>query len=237
MQGEFGLKEYSGEQEAGSQHNDEPLPEQEGVIKFCLEYIKKPIPSTISIELLDRWRHVLYNLELIGQQPDRYEGLGYGNISCRLKPSDDAYLISGSQTGHLAYLKREHLSVVTYCDPEKNTLKAYGECIPSSESLTHGVLYQSQAGIGAVVHVHCPLIWQQVDFLNLPATSSDIPYGTPEMAKAVVNVAQEIANHALPPVFVMKGHVDGVVSFGSDFASAVMALLDIYNQAVLKPIR
>jgi len=206
--------------------------EQEGVIKYLLEFDRQDIADEISIVSLDQWRHVLFNLALIGQDPARYGGLGFGNISCRIQGQGDPFLISGSQTGHLPYLDREHYAVVTECCPESNHLKAYGQCVPSSESLTHGVLYRARKDTGAVVHVHCPLIWQQSEPLNLPATSRNIPYGTPEMAKAVDRLCHDIAQNAFAPVFVMNGHVDGVVSYGVDLESAVMSLLNVYHQAL-----
>ena len=211
--------------------------EQEGVIKYLLEFDKQTIADDISIELLDQWRHVLYNLALIGQDPARYDGFGFGNISCRI-PLSDAFLISGSQTGHLPYLKREHYAVVTECDPKKNHLKAYGQTVPSSESLTHGVIYGAQTTglqktVGAVVHVHNPLIWNLSESLKLPATPQRVPYGTPEMACAVEGLCSTIVKNASPPVFVMKGHVDGVVAYGPNLESAVMSLLDVYHQALL----
>jgi L-ribulose-5-phosphate 4-epimerase len=207
--------------------------EKEGVIKYRLEFDKRVIPDDIDITSLDQWRHVLFNLALIGQDTARYGGLGFGNISCRIPRMSSSFLISGSQTGHLPYLERDHCAVVTVCEPEINRIKGYGECTPSSESLTHGVLYSAQKEIGAVVHVHSPLIWQQSDSLNMPATPQNIPYGTPEMAKAVDGVCLEIAQQSYSPVFVMKGHVDGVVSYGADLESAVMALLDVYHRALL----
>ena len=207
--------------------------EQEGVIKYLLEFDPQIIPDDISIASLDQWRHVLFNLALIGQDPARYGGLGFGNISCRVQGHERAFLISGSQTGHLPYLNRKQYAVVTECDPNRNHLKSYGQTIPSSESLTHGVLYSAQKTIGAVVHVHSPLIWNLSESLNLPATPTSVPYGTPEMASAVDSLCYKIARNECKPVFVMKGHVDGVVSYGDDLETAVMALLNVYHQALL----
>ncbi len=228
--------------------------EQEGVIKYDLSFVNRPISSSINIAPLDKWRHVLFNLALIGQDPERYGGLGFGNLSNRLPCSitgletDDSYLnsqhlsensflISGSQTGHLPYLMRKHYSVVTHCSPSLNQLTAYGGTQPSSESLTHGVLYNELPSIGAVVHVHSPIIWNLVDALALPATEPCIRYGTPDMAKAVVDIANDISANAIEPVFVMKGHVDGVVSFGPDLLSAVTSLLGVYHAAIMKTVR
>ena len=241
MVGNQGLKEQDKEHE------------QEGVIKYHLSFVHQPISSRITIAPLDKWRHVLFNLALIGQDPKRYGGLGFGNISSRIpqsiirasmengpddsQSSENPFLISGSQTGHLPYLMSKHYSVVTHCDPLLNQLIAYGETKPSSESLTHGVLYNEMPSIGAVVHVHSPIIWNLADQLALPATESHIPYGTPDMANAVSRISKDIFANAIEPVFVMKGHVDGVVSFGPDLLSAVTSLLGVYHNAVMKTVR
>ncbi|UZE97391.1 class II aldolase/adducin family protein [Alkalimarinus alittae] len=224
--------------------------EREGVIKYKLLFNQQPIPSCMPVELLDMWRHVLFNLKLVGQDPQRYGGLGFGNISTRV-PTEaacllaekthqnikNAFLISGSQTGHLPYLSSEHCAVVTRCFPKLNHLIALGECKPSSESLTHGVLYNEFPSVGAVVHVHSPLIWRLAERLSLPTTCADIPYGTTDMAAAVVSVANDISAKSIAPVFAMKGHRDGIVSFGPDLASAISTLLSVYHQSVMKTVR
>lgn len=229
---------------------DENGHEREGVIKYHLLFSRQPIASCVSIEPLDMWRHVLFNLELIGQNSARYGGLGFGNISTRLslvtssesdgqnsQHENNSFLISGSQTGHLPYLQPEDCAVVSHCDAKNNQLVAQGECKPSSESLTHGVLYNAIPSVGAVVHVHSPLIWPQADALSLLYTDAHIPYGTPAMADAVTNVARDIISQSKEPVFVMKGHVDGVVSFGANLADAVSSLLAVYHRAILKTVR
>jgi hypothetical protein len=42
---------------------------------------------------LNAWRKIMYMTALIGQDPARYGGYGFGNISCRL---DDLEAASGS---------------------------------------------------------------------------------------------------------------------------------------------
>ena len=83
------------------------------------ECIRKKVSSNISLisplrplcppaKLVDQqWRALLYQHKLIGQDPMRYGGYGYGNLSVRLAPYDAppalrAFIISGSQTGELS---------------------------------------------------------------------------------------------------------------------------------------
>ena len=111
---------------------------------------------------------------------------------------------------------------------------------PSSESMTHGVAYQTLDTAMAVIHVHSPDIWRNSDKLGLAATSADIPYGTPEMARAVrqlvleehqkTGCSSQLNGQAI--VFVMKGHEDGVVAVGASLALCTQSLLDCLSIAL-----
>jgi hypothetical protein len=83
--------------------------EQEGVIKYELEHQQMPMTETFSIKEISAWRAILFRLGLLGQDPDRYDNLGFGNISHRVKPQSNQFIISGTQTGHIEYLCPEHL--------------------------------------------------------------------------------------------------------------------------------
>ncbi|MBE0437928.1 MAG: class II aldolase/adducin family protein, partial [Methylomicrobium sp.] len=56
------------------------MQEQEGVIKFRFDHQSRPIDQAISLSSLNAWRSILFKLGLIGRDPARYGGLGYGNI-------------------------------------------------------------------------------------------------------------------------------------------------------------
>lgn len=56
----------------------------EGVIKFNLQHKVAPIPPGLNISVLEKARKELFGAGLIGQDPRRYGGFGYGNISGRL---------------------------------------------------------------------------------------------------------------------------------------------------------
>ena len=123
--------------------------------------------------------------------------------------------------------KRQDINV------EQNKLCAYGEVEPSSESMTHGALYQKSKLINAIVHVHSPDIWRQAEMLNLASTAKEIPYGTPEMAYAVQQLSAKLmlGNTQLPILFVMKGHEDGVVAAGMSLAQCTNILLETLKRS------
>lgn len=202
--------------------------EREGVIKFDLQYRRSPPLARAALAELDAWRTILHRLGLIGRDPARYGGAGYGNVSMRLPPFDAPagarrFAISGTQTGELAALGPEHYAIVAAWVAGENRVVAEGPVPPSSESLTHGMLYDLDAAVRFVFHVHAPGIWRAAGALALPATDPAAAYGTPAMAEAVRELHARGAL-ALPGLFVMGGHEDGVVAFAerADEAGALL---------------
>jgi len=194
------------------------LPTHEGVIKFQLDFQEGPSPPEKLLHELNAWRNIFRQLGLIGQDPERYDGYGFGNLSRRLPGRDGAaFLISGTQTGHLPVLRADHYATVHQCNPATNQLQASGQTQPSSEALSHGVLYQSNPGIDWVMHLHCPEIFDNCMPLKLPYTSPDADYGTPEMAAEIQRVADDRSD-LTARLLVMSGHQDGILVYGSSAA-------------------
>lgn len=208
----------------------------EGTIKFNLRFTQSPPLPHDALRQINAWRHILYLMQLIGQSPDRYWGFGYGNISQRLDPYDAPpnhrrFVISGTQTGGLAWLGPEHYSIVVECHPDQNLVVAEGPIPPSSESLTHGTLYALDESLRFVIHVHSPHIWHAASELGIPITREEVAYGTPEMAEEVRRLFQETDVRKLL-IFAMGGHEDGVVSFGRTPEEAGLVLIRYLAQAL-----
>ena len=144
------------------------MKEQEGVIKYQLKHTKKPVSAKLSLSEINAWRTIIFRLGLIGQDPERYGNLGFGNISQRLNPQSSQFVISGSQTGHIEHLNPEHYCLVVKAEPRKNLIQSCGLYNPSSESLTHASIYTQDSTIQAVIHVHSPEIWKNTVALVLP---------------------------------------------------------------------
>lgn len=210
---------------------------REGVIKFDLDYAAAPALPAATLAALNSWRQILFLLRLIGQDPQRYEGLGFGNLSQRLMSNTDpaatAFVISGTQTGGLPVLQPDHYSCVLACDPEQNHVVARGPVKPSSECLTHATLYGLDTNIHCVMHVHSPEIWRNANALALFLTDPAVAYGTPAMAREVRRVYPRVARHG---IFAMGGHTDGVVAFGNSVAQAGQRLVDSLAEALAKEV-
>lgn len=201
--------------------------EQEGVIKYQLDHQIHEIDFDVT-ELIS-WRTLLYKLELINQRTDKYGGLSYGNISYRLTPEADQFVISASQTAYSAHTTRQDYVLITEYNIKQNSMKSIGVKQPSSEALTHAAIYQSNSAVQAVIHVHSPLIWTQSHQLKLPCIDAHIDYGSVAMAEAVSALA---ADYPDGTVFSMLGHEDGVVVCGHTLSSSCHLLIEILVKAI-----
>jgi hypothetical protein len=196
----------------------------EGVIKYQEEYTPGPAPEPALVRELIVWRRIFYDLGVMGQDANRYDGAGFGNASMRLKPYDQhkgerSFVITGTQTGCLSHLEPDHFAFVDRYNSRANLVRARGPIRASSESMTHGAVYDQSSLIRWVFHVHAPELWRQRRALKIPESKANVPYGTPAMAAEVQRLFDETNIRTLR-IFAMAGHEDGVVSFGSSAADA-----------------
>ncbi|WLQ11430.1 class II aldolase/adducin family protein [Hahella aquimaris] len=203
---------------------------QEGVIKFDLRHTQQTLPEHLDLSELEAWRGVLFEHGLIGQDPFRYDGLGYGNISMRASP-EGAFIVTGSQTGGASQLEANQYALVTEAEVDANRLTSLGEIKPSSESLTHALLYALDPEIKAVAHVHSPEIWHNAAALGLTTTPESAEYGSMDLVDAIKSLWRD-GKLKTPGVFVMLGHQDGVVAFGSSLRAATGIILNAHHQAI-----
>lgn len=194
----------------------------EGVIKFKFTLKRAPAPEMNQVIALEKWRALFYKLGLIGEYPN--EKIGYGNLSTRLQKK--TFLITGSQTGHLAHLQAHHYTKVIECDLKRGSVTAEGMIPPSSESTTHYGIYEANSAIQCVFHVHHAGMWELMKNGNFDAIEEGISYGTPEMAQATVG----LIGSRQTGIFVMKGHEDGIVAFGTTPDETGKLILDVYRK-------
>ncbi len=186
----------------------------EGAIRFAYD-LKAPGSQVASEDMLQQiraWREILVRLGGVGQTPERYQGLGFGNLSARDPEQPEEFVITASQTGGVRQLTDDDLTRVVGCNLDRFWVDAEGQQPPSSETLTHAMIYAADPRIEWVFHCHCPELWQVAVQLALPTTALDVDYGSPEM---VVAVAELMAtHHSRPLVFATLGHEDGVFACG-----------------------
>ena len=195
------------------------MAEQEGVIKFSLNFTPSEQSRQIDVEL-HAWRALLHGYGLIGQVPHRYEGFGFGNLSQR---EAIGFSITATQTGGRQSLSDTDYAWVTAWSLEQNALSATGLTPPSSESLTHAAIYEAQPEVRFVFHIHSPDLWTDRAILELPETAAEIPYGTVEMALALKALAANLGDEGIAA---MAGHEDGIVSWSKSAVGAGLLLMN-----------
>jgi ribulose-5-phosphate 4-epimerase/fuculose-1-phosphate aldolase len=168
---------------------------------------------------LNAYRRKLLQLRLIGVDSN---GIGFGNLSIRDGATNKFY-ITGSATGGIPELTLADCARVVAYDFKRNWLRYEGSAIPSSESLTHAAVYESDANAGSVIHCHNSKLWAAL--LNqAPTSSKAVDYGTPEMAYEVMRFFK-LTDLQSRKILVMAGHEGGIVAFGRDLAEAFAVLM------------
>ncbi len=196
----------------------------EGYIKYQSHWTPGAAPEPAAARAIEIWRKPLYAAGLIGH----YEalGVGYGNISVRGERPGQ-FIITGTQTGHLAETTADHYALVTDYSIAANSVSCIGPVQASSEALTHAAIYEVDRRIAAIVHVHSADLWAQ--HLNkLPTTSATVAYGTPDMAAEFhrLHAETDFGNTGLA---VMAGHEEGIVSCATTLEQAATRVLDLWR--------
>ena len=192
----------------------------EGYIKFESDWTAGAAADPELTARLERWRRPLFDAGLIGHYAEL--GVGYGNLSVRAGDGRE-FVISGTQTGQVARTTGQHYARVTGYDIGANRVTSVGPVEASSESLTHAAIYELDAAIGAVVHVHNAPLWQ-AGLDRLPTTADDVSYGTPEMAREFERLYRD-TDFATAGVAVMAGHDEGIIAFGATLEEAANRIL------------
>jgi hypothetical protein len=190
----------------------------EGLIKFECDWRPGAGPDPSAIAEIGRWRARCFEMGWVGVTP---EGISFGNLSTRIGDTC-CFWVTGTGTGCLAKLSPLHYARVVASDSERNHLACVGPVRASSESMTHAVIYASLPTARAVIHIHCAKLWRSCVH-RIPTTPDDIPYGTPEMCRAIATLAPE-ANGG---IIAMGGHQDGLIAFGTTADEAGERLIEL----------
>ena len=183
-------------------------------VKFTYQCARPDIAPLEAIAELNACRRKLLELRLIGVDSN---GVGFGNLSVRDGVSRNFH-ITGSATGGSPELTPTDCVRVVAYDFAKNWLRYEGAAIPSSESLTHAAIYESDPTISGVIHCHDSVLWRTL-LDRVPTTSKAIAYGTPEMAYEIICLFA-VSDVRSREIFVMAGHEGGIVTFGKNLEDA-----------------
>jgi hypothetical protein len=196
----------------------------EGYVKYSADHTEAPA-AAVKIPLweeLDEARTRLYDCGLIGALPN---GVGFGNVSVRVK--DGEFLVSGTATGNRRVLGPDGYCMVTAIDIDKNRVTTSGPVKASAESMSHGAIYRACPSARIVIHIHSRKIFDGMLRDDCPRTPADVPYGTPEMARAIIACVKE--QEGSPGAIVMAGHDEGVIAWGASVKEALDLVLGLYH--------
>ena len=183
-------------------------------VKFTYQRAFIDIAPFGGLAELNACRRKLLERGLIGVDANQ---IGFGNLSIRDGVSRNFY-ITGSATGGLPELTPTDCVRVVAYDFARNWLRYEGAAIPSSESLTHAAIYESDPSTSAVIHCHDAVLWRAL-LDRVPTTSKAVAYGTPEMAYEIMRLF-EGTDVRSRKILVMAGHEGGIVTLGQNFEEA-----------------
>jgi len=199
----------------------------EGYVKYTAEHSIAPAVETPHFEELNRARTKLRELGLVGAASN---GIGFGNLSLRVE--GNKFLISGTATGALPVLGPDGYCLITSFDAGKNRVVSTGPVKPSSETMTHGVIYQTCPGANCVIHIHSRVIFDGMLRDNYPSTPEAAAYGTPEIAIAIGKLVNpdSVDSGKNEGQIVMAGHDEGVIIYAPTIEKALSLTEELYNK-------
>ena len=197
-----------------------PTGEIHGGVKFRTELLSAAAPADARLEELKAWCAEFHRR---GFAPP-YGGFSQGNLSFRIRPDEDTFVITVSQVGWKDQLADDRFVTVHGCDMERGIVSASGTRDPSSESMLHFAVYRARKDVQAVFHGHSREILLCADKLNLPETRQKAPYGSMELVRGVMEVLED-ADFVL-----IRGH--GFISLGASMKEAGQRAIDVHRLCV-----
>ena len=197
----------------------------DGVIKYSIEHQSASTPLFSGYEQLEALRTRLFTLGLIGEK----NGIGYGNLSMRHEGSS-SFFITATQTGRKQTLSREYYTYISNYDFSTFKVISQGTHKPSSEALSHAMIYAIDNRITTVIHIHSLALWKFMKAKNNLFTTAE--YGTADMIEEIEGLYNNL-DPMMHNTFVMKGHEEGIITFGRSAEEAELVLYSII-QAYLK---
>jgi len=192
----------------------------QGFVKFNCHWSQSgPVISDEQFEIINNWRDILFNMDLIGAYEN---GVAFGNISMRINSSNQ-FVITGSATGEIPELEPGHYVKVNSFNIDDNAVQCVGPLKASSESLTHAAIYMADPGANAVIHVHSIDLWNEL-IHKVPTTNPSMDYGTIALAKDIFRLFKE-SDVIEKRIIIMAGDRAGIITFGHDMDEAANVLL------------
>lgn len=199
-------------------------------IKYETYLVRETIPDDPRLEDLKQWCKVFHNNNLAPP----YEGGSYGNLSFRVSPGKDEFIITCSKSSLADSTENDRFSLVQ--DIHYGCKRVYYSGAkgrkPSSEAMVHHMIYKKRPKINAIFHGHCNLISDNIENIKIPETAEEKPYGTIELVEEVIKILDK------GNFLQMKNH--GFLSLGKTIQEAGKLSLEVLarceDQIRMKPL-
>jgi ribulose-5-phosphate 4-epimerase/fuculose-1-phosphate aldolase len=182
--------------------------------KFRTEFSGREPPEDTRIYEIIRLGGKFHRMGLLPKE----KGGHAGNMSFR---NSRGFVITAGGIDKGKLIHKDFVQVLS-CNIDTKVVKAEGETEPSSETLTHHLIYSKRKDVNAVIHVHDAKVLEHARSLNVPLTKKVHPYGTPELAYEIGKVLGKNSFIAV------KGH--GVIALGKSLWEAGK-FVETYHQA------
>ncbi len=149
-----------------------------------------------------------------------YEGGSSGNLSCRISPKSDKFLITASHTALREHMQLSDFCYIFNCNLARKTVMYSGMRAPSSETILHDAIYKARPEVNAVFHGHSLEILEYAQHAGIPTTKTETAYGTPELVFSLLDILE---NHNF---VILKNH--GFVALADTAEAAGKLTLEHY---------
>jgi len=187
-------------------------------VKFNLK-MSSPINEEHFLEL-EKWRSIFHKMGVIGEY--KTTKLGFGNLSKRLMKGDEAFIITGAQTGVYPHLSGMQYTKVTKCVLSKLSIEAIGPIAPDNESLTHHAIYEKNLQINFIFHVHNINLWNYMIKNNLEQTAQDIDHRSFDFQQEAMKCIQN-KNSGIFAISDLEG---GIIAYADSAENAGKLILE-----------
>lgn len=153
-------------------------------IKFNVNFLEKKTITHTQLDELKKWCAIFDEMNFA---PKTDAGSG-GNLSFRLHPFKNEFIITGTQVGLRKNMKDDDFVHVINADYNSELINVKGVCLPSSESMLHYSIYKKYKNINAIFHGHSPMLLQQAKLLNLKTTKEEAEYGSLHLIKTIFDI-------------------------------------------------
>lgn len=178
-------------------------------VKFSVDFLTKAAPKSFPyLKELIKWCHFFDKHQLAPPYP----GGSAGNLSFRKTSGKPEFIITGTKIGLKNNLTKNQFVHVIDVDFSTSKIKVNGLIEPSSESMLHWAIYNMRPEINAIFHGHSIEILEKAKENNWITTKNEVPYGTPELVKEVLNIIDN------QDFVIIKNH--GFLAFGKTIEEA-----------------